>query len=278
MNQITFIVVFLSAVMVTIIVRDKHLKFEERSFPICAFVMIGTGQVLTSFGVDSDNFFIVWIVVSVFTVMRLNNLLRHRYNQVISILAAVLVALGLVFFFWQDSASLCYLSPLVGLIMLYLHRQLISKDVDNLTGLLNYGAWHSYVQDLRRDAVVMMLDLNDLKKINDTYGHQAGNAVIIAMAKVMMEVFHPYGVCFRIGGDEFAVLILKDLDKIDTMTGRMIAELEEMRKREPLLTRVSWGLAHFNRRTGKNIFAVIEDADKQMYEFKAKSKDPQDPR
>ena len=83
---------------------------------------------------------------------------------------------------------------------------------DALTGIGNRYLYDTVVDSVALDTLhagtkyLLMLDMNGLKYINDTFGHIAGDAIISAAAKTIEKVFSSYGQCFRIGGDEFAVI------------------------------------------------------------------------
>ncbi len=85
---------------------------------------------------------------------------------------------------------------------------------DGLTGLGNRVAFNAALQQMlegiSRDQklAVFMIDLNEFKPINDTYGHSAGDAVLEAVGHRVQEVLRPGAQAFRLGGDEFAVLTL----------------------------------------------------------------------
>lgn len=85
-------------------------------------------------------------------------------------------------------------------------REMAVKDM--LTGCQNRNSYNQFFEELSdyEGYQVIGFDLNDLKKCNDTRGHQAGDAYIIDAAKLIGEVFGDLGPVYRIGGDEFSVL------------------------------------------------------------------------
>ena len=91
-------------------------------------------------------------------------------------------------------------------------QRLAMEDI--LTGLNNRTAFIYYEKELlsRQEGKCLFihLDVNFLKKVNDTYGHAEGDRHIIAAANVIRESFGEYGRCFRVGGDEFFVIIEGD--------------------------------------------------------------------
>lgn len=84
---------------------------------------------------------------------------------------------------------------------------------DRLTGLANRRSFDEFLVSLERDAdkyqnvALLFLDLNWLKDTNDQYGHNAGDELIISASRCIEHTFSPLGSCYRIGGDEFAVII-----------------------------------------------------------------------
>lgn len=80
---------------------------------------------------------------------------------------------------------------------------------DELTGLFNRAHYADFVSKnnvLQSNCFVIMMDVNNLKLCNDTRGHECGDHLLINSAKLIKQAF-PNGVCHRIGGDEFCVLL-----------------------------------------------------------------------
>lgn len=84
---------------------------------------------------------------------------------------------------------------------------------DDLTGIYNRNAYNIYIDRYRKDAQqklrgIILFDIDNFKIINDTQGHLAGDNVLKDVAKILTEVFFaPQYRVFRIGGDEFSVLV-----------------------------------------------------------------------
>lgn len=83
---------------------------------------------------------------------------------------------------------------------------------DGLTELLNRTSFTEEMEKLKdkKDGVIAVFDVNDLKKVNDTYGHTEGDSLIIETARILKDSFNKFGKCYRIGGDEF-VFISEDI-------------------------------------------------------------------
>lgn len=127
-------------------------------------------------------------------------------------------------------------------------RQLYSASVtDPLTGARNrdYFESHmnaelSYARRHRTDVSLLMFDLDHFKQVNDTYGHPAGDAVLVEVAQAVREMIRSEDVFARYGGEEFAV-ILRDID----LEGAALAA-ERLRKK----------LANLNIQTGEHTVKV----------------------
>ncbi len=104
--------------------------------------------------------------------------------------------------------------------MLVLHRAVLARqleraaDTDDKTGLLTAAAWHRQsVQQLQRlrecngSAAVLIMDLDHFKKVNDTYGHLAGDAVLRSVAMAVQGEVREQDLVGRFGGEEFVVLL-----------------------------------------------------------------------
>ena len=98
-----------------------------------------------------------------------------------------------------------------------------NADADPLTGLLNRRAAvrdvDAYLQASKAHGVLLMLDIDHFKQVNDTYGHKMGDRVIMRVAEVLKSFTRAYDVLGRIGGDEF-VIFYKDYDNAEHLSER----------------------------------------------------------
>ena len=122
---------------------------------------------------------------------------------------------------------------------------------------------------------IVVLDLNDLKKTNDKYGHEVGNKLIVTSAKIISVVFKRSPV-FRIGGDEFvAILQNSDFENRERLFLQLESDcantfVEEGGVKIPV--RIAWGFAGFDFAKDMNFTDVFKRADDAMYEHKRKTK------
>ena len=140
---------------------------------------------------------------------------------------------------------------------------------DYLTGLYNRRYYEDYIKKLDQEDLpisLMLLDINDLKKFNDTFGHHVGDQLIQKVSSVIEDIAIDATVC-RVGGDEFVIIFEKDVDLYDL--GNQIKERLIDMNLFGLSVSVSIG---FNKRLDKYdpIVDVQKRADKYLYECKAK--------
>ena len=153
-----------------------------------------------------------------------------------------------------------------------------ASRVDGLTGLFNRRYWQERFDEMhklcvRRDkpSTALMLDIDHFKRINDTYGHQAGDKVIKMLAALIKRCVRETDLAGRYGGEEFAI-ILNDstvddakavAERIRQLAQRLVVEHEG----ESISFTVSLGLAQFSP-DFKGAMAWLECADQALYEAK----------
>ena len=118
---------------------------------------------------------------------------------------------------------------------------------------------------------IAVCDLNDLKKINDTKGHKAGDEYIRSSAKLLCDIFD-HSPVFRIGGDEFAIFLSGDdytsrNELISRLHSRVMTNLSK--HSGPV---IAVGMAEFKPDSDTNVSDIFDRADHLMYDDKWKLK------
>lgn len=125
-----------------------------------------------------------------------------------------------------------------------------------------------------KEYAIVMYDLNNLKRMNDEYGHHMGDYYIISGSEIIQDVFGSLGEIYRIGGDEFC-LIAHGLTRQDycKRAERMCSWMSSLKGAHVEgLMQIASGFAAFNRNTDRNLLDTMERADKEMYQCKRKQK------
>ena len=158
----------------------------------------------------------------------------------------------------------------------------LSANRDSLTGLRNttsYMAWaktfDKEIENQNTDFGMVVLDVNGLKGVNDTYGHGVGDELIAVAAKIISDVFKDCLV-FRIGGDEFLVVLQNEsLDNREALFAQFdqtCANTFIEKEAAKIPVRIAVGFARFDANTDARFADVCKRADDAMYENKRKSK------
>lgn len=142
---------------------------------------------------------------------------------------------------------------------------------DMLSGLLNRRAFNEELDRMNGQASLAILDLDRFKSINDRHGHRAGDAVIMAVAEVLREVFKEPHVVARLGGEEFGVIIhgggIAQRIALVERARNLIASRAVSCDGQTISTTVSGGIAEFA--PDLRAEAVYSAADRALYLAKA---------
>ena len=149
------------------------------------------------------------------------------------------------------------------------------SSTDRLTGLYNRGHWEdslkvAYARHQRHGnpTSLVMFDIDHFKRINDTYGHQAGDKVIEQVAALLRQYVRDTDVAGRYGGEEFAV-VLSDTDKLGATAfaerlRKAVEELEVQHEGQSIRFTISLGVADLDRASDSHA-DLIAWADQALY-------------
>lgn len=153
-------------------------------------------------------------------------------------------------------------------------RLMDSRERDQLTGLLNRQTFSRYFRSSRQrnknDSISMWLaimDIDNFKRVNDTYGHLYGDEVLLHFARLMEQSFRFSDPLFRFGGEEFIVLLSSEHDKTpDTALQRFRHKVESYPF--PGVGQVTVSIGCVECTPGELPTTVIDKADKALYHAK----------
>tara|TARA_R110002153_G_scaffold3042_13_gene14551 strand:+ start:9216 stop:10232 length:1017 start_codon:yes stop_codon:yes gene_type:complete len=146
---------------------------------------------------------------------------------------------------------------------------------DALTGLCNrrYFDEELATQSLKPNLCLILVDLDYFKNINDNYGHLMGDLILKATAKKLQATCRDGAQAFRFGGEEFAIIVPNvNIAKARSMAESMRKAIEKIRVKDKRTGEIlgdiaaSFGVAELIK--GMNPLALVEQADKQLYEAK----------
>lgn len=144
---------------------------------------------------------------------------------------------------------------------------------DELTGIYNRRAYEEELLRIKRDnikdkIVIVMLDVNGLKSVNDRIGHSAGDELLVATAMCMVSAFADYGKIFRTGGDEFVALLECSVEQAEKAITHLRAEVAKWKGKYIHGFSVSLGSIVCLDYPDKDIDELQILSDKLMYEDK----------
>lgn len=143
---------------------------------------------------------------------------------------------------------------------------------DGLTGLGNRTAYDERLEALKKKALtIFVFDINNLKYVNDTFGHLCGDELIKAGADVIASVFGGIGTCYRTGGDEFVCLADSMIDA-DSYAEQFRKSILEFNQANALTFPLVIALGYETFDGGSDILAALEAADQKMYQNKKELK------
>lgn len=147
-------------------------------------------------------------------------------------------------------------------------------DSDSLTGLANHRRLFEVLQAeicrskrTGREFSLLLLDLDELKKVNDQFGHLTGDRALSRLGQILKDCCRSIDTAARHGGDEFALVLPETNWMAATLVARRICDLLEKDAEEPPLS-VSVGVASFPK-DAATIGTLLYAADKALYEMKA---------
>ena len=144
---------------------------------------------------------------------------------------------------------------------------------DELTKILNRRGFKEkgqraidLAQETLQPVVVFFGDMDGLKKINDTYGHEMGDKAIKLQAEVLKKAFRSDDIVGRLSGDEFGIIAVgMHLDRIDSVKDQISTLSEKISKKNKLPFTLSISLGAVDLQSSSNLKRLLSEADKKLY-------------
>lgn len=154
---------------------------------------------------------------------------------------------------------------------------------DELTGLYNRRGFMTLAQEHvkiairnKQPIVMLYIDLDNMKKINDDLGHSYGDIALVETANILTATFRDSDIIARMGGDEFAALALDCIDGSESMRLRLAENLIKLNSNQDRVFQLKFsvGISQLNPEQPVSLQSLIDAADDQMYNNKRKHKNP----
>ena len=184
------------------------------------------------------------------------------------------LAAGVIIQAINPDVKTCWIAIIMSMAMFYMYYINIIQYVDGLTSLLNQKCYNNWLDDeaVKEAFTIIIIDINLFSYINNKCGHRRGDEILKKLGVILKEVYQKYGRCYRIGGDEFGIVLELNVDaerlrrELNKKIIPLSNEIYEGLKMEkfPIL---SYGSSTYNpeSRSDHNVFKAIEEADLAMY-------------
>ncbi|WP_079477571.1 GGDEF domain-containing protein [Halobacillus salinus] len=195
------------------------------------------------------------------------------YVSSIFILFFALPIVGMVVQLFESQLYFSWTANVLGILVAYTFLESHSTEQDALTKLYNRQSYEMRLQHLmetKRPFGVVVIDLNGFKQINDQYGHQKGDDLLIEFSRVLRKVFNQDALPARLGGDEFIVIIEEKWKSTETYVEEISRFLK--RSNDPLVRDLSFCYGYQCFSEGMSKEELYTTADEKMYKSKRTSK------
>ena len=213
---------------------------------------------------------------------------RHNRLSLYGVLVLVIAGIGIQELFGKDFRT-AYITLSVGATLLFIHyseysqlrsdkkiqEQSVLITTDSLTGAKSRYAYSQKLNEydampkLPDDLTVFLIDIDGLKRTNDTLGHDAGDELIRGSAECIEKTFKDYGCVYRIGGDEFVVFAQMDRAQAETLIQKLKERTAAWKGKEVKTISLSSGFAIASEFPGLSCEQLANEADEEMYKAKS---------
>lgn len=290
-SKVDYVYSFLSLMLVLFLRRlKKNYKTTANLLLIFSLITFTSALIF----VPQDEFRMIWFYLLVFVAYMINGTL----SGMLFTIASIVVILTAYFFLELELSQTAIMSSVLGLIIgsllsrIYtnkitdyensLHEKNVALGIlastDDLTGIMNKRIFNKvserYFETAQRDnssLTLLLLDLDHFKRVNDTYGHQVGDQLLIRFVEVLGPLLRKSDIFARVGGEEFAILLFKtDAEGAFTLAEKIRKEVERLTincQGQDVSVTTSIGIAQ-NIKTDKTFDEIYARSDKALYKAK----------
>jgi diguanylate cyclase (GGDEF)-like protein len=214
---------------------------------------------------------LVYFCLVIFEILE-NRAKAARPDKMILVMIFSLPILSFTVQIAYPNLLLIWPSVSLSLLLYYIYSLEMQYDFDIQTKIKNRTAFDKEMlrNDTRKNVTLFVFDLNNLKSINDLYGHDEGDILIKSSATLLNTCFAEIGDVFRIGGDEFCA-ICDDLtdDDAENFLLTLKTLTDEFNNKAKNKLEMAHGYSHYDHQSGETIYEALSRADDFMYAHKA---------
>lgn len=217
-------------------------------------------------------YYLAYSLGVLFMVGRVAQFTRMYQNQTRTSLICIMfyVLVGVTWQAFDVSMRVVWMSVCIGVILFYNYYCNLLQQIDPLTRLLNRRSFEAHMRKHPK-GVLLIADVDEFKRVNDRFGHLYGDRCLTEVGAALKEVYGKYGLCFRIGGDEFAVMLRHIPGSVETLNTALDERLKAQRRADPQMPGVSVGYARIDSEH-MSLDEAMDWADQMMYGRKERAK------
>ncbi len=283
-TAITSVLLFTLLPLVPIILAEtitnlKHIKIFIAILVLNFIIQLLSVKYGFVFYVDAQNnytreeyYFLYCIIASMsmavlyYSIFDLAKKYQSRKNYILfhvlllSIIGVIMQVVNIErYSIWPTSA--------IASILIYLHHNSLINQIDPVTSLFNRRCFENERESLKTEATIIIFDIDKFKSINDIHGHSFGDFCLAKIGNAISEQYGHYGTCYRIGGDEFCVILEKKFNEVEKLNKLFHEKVLNLKFTESKMPLVSVGYGHYD--PNKNTFHdALSAADNMMYKNK----------
>lgn len=306
----SFLFFAIMSIAIIIVLYDLGILINKKIFysigiaDIATFVLINLLQFTEVTDYFNTLILVQFLLIITFVVPIINILIQYiragkkKYAYITGALCAVIAFLAMLdlidFYVWEKFGNGFFtrisVLILIAIAATYTTHQtirkykfIVEKNIleklaysDGLTGLGNRRAFDDQMSKLASvedKFYLAVLDLNNLKKINDNYGHDMGDMAIKTVGIELEHLMNEKCFCYRTGGDEFAILAIElTEDMLEKICQNIKRYLDDAVKEKDFIVGIAYGLVRYSQKDFKTLKEAYYKADCLMYEKKTKMK------
>lgn len=217
-------------------------------------------------------------IVSIFSALiELSNVSKKYQTKSYKIISLILMLLffGIGCQILNSGIIIIKLSIAITLIKVYIFYFSMKYRIDGLTTLFNQEMWKKKIREYSDIKItIIIIDVHKFKFVNDNFGHQYGDKCLMTIARYLKENYAKHGLVFRIGGDEFGVLLkVFDEEELIELNKKLTLKINNERQKDKRFPQIDSGFCVFNPYSKGSIEEAIKEADEEMYRDKKKKYD-----
>ena len=252
-------------------------------------LLLHTGmEVLSAFGrfifyVDSNDIFchgpFYWIYLVTYLggsiyVLRSGYKVSRQYqnrNKIILVMLLAFLLGGIAANQFDKSVKSAWLTVAIVVTLFYIFYNDMMQRIDEMTMLLNRTSYINRLSRLREPVTIQFFNVDFFKSVNEQYGHLYGDHCLQVIGDIIRNTYVQYGKCYRVGGDEFCVILDSADSPIDALNESFFDAMEKYRGTDSHFPYVSLGYARYELAKG-DIRDTIQAAASVMYRNKERNK------